>query len=123
MPRHSSRSQESAAEGEESRDSDPPTHQPENEIPPNPPVAALSIRQQHRAVAEREASRLARPERRNAGPIGHASISKSAVTSTPFGISTGRPPTIDDRKEEWCGPFSVARQVRFSIHISKYLLS
>ena len=74
-----------------------------------------------RAVADREASRLARPERRSkAGPLPHASKSKSAVTSTPSGVSQigvllgGRSTqqvANNDEPDAWCGPFSVARQM------------
>jgi hypothetical protein len=111
MPRRSSRIQEVNTEEELAENL-----QPENETPTDPPsrpIVASSIRQRHRAVAEREASRLARPEHRDIGAIGHASKSKSAVTSTPFGISTGMQSTLHDDKQEWCGPFSVARQVSF----------
>ncbi len=78
------------------------------------------IRERSRAVAEREASRLARPERPViAGTLGHASKSKSAVMSTPFGQMMGGGRSPLGRKtdlgagvqEEWCGPFSVARQM------------
>jgi hypothetical protein len=79
-------------------------------------VLPVAVRERNRAVAEREASRLARPERRRVGNLGHAAMSKSAVTSTPFGYHNNAP-TRDDNDEkkddvqEWCGPFSVARQV------------
>ena len=74
-----------------------------------------AMRQRNRAVAEREASRLARPEPRRVGRLGHASRKKSAVTSTPSGYHARKNGDDDDTapdEEEWCGPFSVARQVR-----------
>ena len=71
-----------------------------------------SMRQRNRAVAEREASRLARPEPRRVGTLGHASRKKSAVTSTPSGYNhTAKREESKQEVEEWCGPFSVARQV------------
>ncbi|KAL7431208.1 hypothetical protein ACHAXM_002561 [Skeletonema potamos] len=79
-----------------------------------------AIRNRSRAVAEREASRLARPDQPLASlTLGHASKMKSAVSSTPFGqlmksakgaggnIGT----TNNNEAQEWCGPFSVARQM------------
>lgn len=73
-----------------------------------------AMRQRNRAVAEREASRLARPEKRKVGTLGHAAKSKSAVASTPSGFHRDSNNTAveDDENQEWCGPFSVARQVR-----------
>lgn len=80
-------------------------------LPANP-------RERNRAVAEREASRLARPERRVVPTLRHASRLKSAVTSTPFGhhISKSNSASAASNEsehdiEEWCGPFSVARQM------------
>jgi hypothetical protein len=71
-----------------------------------------SMRQRNRAVAEREASRLARPEPRRVGKLGHASRKKSAVTSTPSGYNyAANREESKQEVEEWCGPFSVARQV------------
>lgn len=72
-----------------------------------------SIRQRNRAVAEREASRLARPEPRRVGTLGHASRKKSAVTSTPSGYNYDAASKQQETQEveEWCGPFSVARQM------------
>ncbi len=67
------------------------------------------MRQRNRAVAEREASRLARPEARKVGTLGHASRHKSAVTSTPSGYNYAT--QKEQNNEEWCGPFSVARQM------------
>jgi hypothetical protein len=80
-----------------------------------------------RAVAEREASRLARPDRpSSSSALGHASRSMSSVMSTPFGQhamgggarggggvsrSPDFDPTGSHREEEWCGPYSVARQM------------
>lgn len=69
-----------------------------------------AVRQRNRAVAEREASRLARPEPRRVGRLGHASRKKSAVTSTPSGYHASNR-ADDTQEEEWCGPFSVARQM------------
>lgn len=75
------------------------------------------IRDRQRAVAEREAARLARPERRAASTLGHADRKKSAVTSTPFGIlsnssSKKHYDDIDNNHETtWCGPFTIARQM------------
>ena len=71
-----------------------------------------------RAVAEREASRLARPDGPAAASmLGHASKTKSVVSSTPFGQlmntkkrSGGNNSGTND-PQEWCGPFSVARQM------------
>ncbi|CAJ1952500.1 unnamed protein product [Cylindrotheca closterium] len=73
---------------------------------------ASHVRDRQRAVAEREAARLARPEQRKRVKLAHADRKKSAVTSTPFGLHRGSS-TVDDEPEdqEWCGPFSVARQV------------
>ncbi|GAX25541.1 DNA repair protein RAD7 [Fistulifera solaris] len=73
------------------------------------PRVAEHIRERQRAVAEREASRLARPDVRAERTLGHADRTKSAVTSTPFGILTKK--KQQETQEEWCGPFSVARQM------------
>lgn len=71
-----------------------------------------AMRQRNRAVAEREASRLARPEPRRVGTLGHASRKKSAVASTPSGYNYATQNSNEkDEVEEWCGPFSVARQM------------
>ncbi|KAL3761903.1 hypothetical protein ACHAW5_006132 [Stephanodiscus triporus] len=76
-----------------------------------------AMRERSRAVAEREASRLARPDQPVASnQLGHASKAKSAVMSTPFGqMMGGRSPagrkSDPGLQEEWCGPFSVARQM------------
>lgn len=82
-------------------------------------VASNSMRSRNRAVAQREASRLARPERRKIGKLRHATRSKSAVSSTPSGYHHHEHNNDDDddddkqeEPQEWCGPFSVARQVR-----------
>jgi hypothetical protein len=76
-------------------------------------VVPERVRERQRAVAEREASRLARPEVRPIVSLGHADRQKSAVTSTPFGVLTTRASnsTKDSPPQEWCGPFSVARQM------------
>lgn len=71
-----------------------------------------AMRQRNRAVAEREASRLARPEPQRKTKLGHASRNKSAVASTPSGYNYATQNKSDGQEpEEWCGPFSVARQV------------
>lgn len=70
-----------------------------------------AMRERNRAVAEREASRLARPEPRRVGTLGHASRKKSAVTSTPSGYNYSSNNKDSSEVEEWCGPFSVARQM------------
>jgi len=79
------------------------------------------VRDRQRAVAEREAARLARPERSSRPALAHADRKLSAVSSTPFGFfsssknsndSDDDPDNDQDKKtEEWCGPFSVARQM------------
>ena len=72
---------------------------------------AQNMRERSRAVAEREAIRLARPDQHLAArTLGHASKAKSAVSSTPFGQLLS-PSVKNDIHEEWCGPFSVARQM------------
>ena len=84
-----------------------------------PPAAAAArqlpehIRNRQRAVAEREAARLARPEARPKARLGHADRKKSAVTSTPFGFLAGNNSTTSATVEDttWCGPFTVARQM------------
>mmetsp|Transcript_20227 Transcript_20227/g.43977 ORF Transcript_20227/g.43977 Transcript_20227/m.43977 type:complete len:638 (-) Transcript_20227:493-2406(-) len=83
---------------------------------PAPTDALRVMRERSRAVAEREASRLARPDQPGgATNLGHANKAKSAVMSTPFGQMTSRSPsgrkTDAEVEEEWCGPFSVARQM------------
>lgn len=82
-----------------------------------------SMRLRNRAVAEREAARLARPERTGlTTALGHASKKKSAVSSTPVGYGFGLAKKTSARagganngggghEDEWCGPFSVARQM------------
>ncbi|KAL7475980.1 hypothetical protein ACHAW6_001869 [Cyclotella cf. meneghiniana] len=85
--------------------------------PDEEPNPTQSMRDRSRAVAEREASRLARPDQAtSARTLGHASKSKSAVMSTPLGnmifgrnSSPGVRSSADEH--EWCGPFSVARQM------------
>jgi len=87
--------------------------------PPPPPQdeaghsVAAHVRDRQRAVAEREASRLARPEKRPTKSIGHADRKKSAVTSTPFGLFArqDKDGSIKESQQGWCGPFSVARQM------------
>ena len=68
------------------------------------------MRDRQRAVAEREASRLARPEYRRTKVLNHADRKKSAVSSTPFGFHRTRK-VVEEGEEEWCGPWSVARQM------------
>jgi Leucine Rich repeat len=79
-------------------------------------VVPENVRIRQRAVAEREAARLARPERREGKYIGHADRKKSAVSSTPFGFMgnsvTPSKSVIDGLSTaDWCGPFSLARQM------------
>ena len=62
-----------------------------------------------RQVAEREASRLARPDKPSVGSVVHAK--RSSRLSTPFGSLKKSPDTSGATHEEWCGPFSVARQM------------
>ena len=88
------------------------------------------MRQRMRSVAEREASRLARPDVSLQNTLGHASRDKSAVSSCPTGIGsfvrrsagtgtgTGNGSSSSSsnsqgrqQQQEWCGPFSVARQM------------
>lgn len=78
-----------------------------------------SVRLRNRAVAEREASRLARPSQPlRSTRLGHATKGKSAVASVPMGrfvkgttSSSKSDGKIDGIAEDaWCGPFSVARQ-------------
>ncbi|CAB9507910.1 LRR [Seminavis robusta] len=72
-----------------------------------------AVRARQRAIAEREAARLARPERRATSTLGHADRKKSAVTSTPFGIlaSSNASAGAEEESTGWCGPFTVARQM------------
>mmetsp|Transcript_4288 Transcript_4288/g.8929 ORF Transcript_4288/g.8929 Transcript_4288/m.8929 type:complete len:148 (-) Transcript_4288:1798-2241(-) len=96
-----------AAPGGESNDEDDGERSGDNPV--------RFMRQRNRAVAEREASRLARPDAPlGSMMLGHASKAKSAVMSTPFGQLMGRKASTkreDNISQEWCGPFSVARQV------------
>lgn len=76
-----------------------------------------NVRIRQRAVAEREAARLARPEKRSTSTLGHADRKKSAVSSTPFGLINPSGTKNEERiidglsTSEWCGPFSLARQM------------
>lgn len=85
--------------------------------PAGPRVVAENVRIRQRAVAEREAARLARPEKRSTASLGHADRKKSGVSSTPFGIFPSPGSKNDARMidglstSEWCGPFSLARQM------------
>ena len=78
------------------------------------------VQERNRSIAEREALRLARPERPQGKSLAHANRNKSAVSSTPFGFDTfkrGGDNNIDDddtrqySPDDWCGPFSVAKQM------------
>lgn len=74
------------------------------------------VRDRQRAVAEREASRLARPERSSQPKLAHVNRKISAVSSTPFGFFCSKndddvDDDVDDDQDQWCGPFSVARQM------------
>lgn len=71
------------------------------------------VRDRQRAVAEREAARLARPEQRRTAVLAHADRKKSAVSSTPVGFLAKNTisPHQQTETQEWCGPFSVARQM------------
>lgn len=113
-PRRSStrgkKSSEDAAKSEapvaSENDNDPDEEEEDRLLP-------TALRERNRAVAEREASRLARPERRKIGNLGHASKAKSSVSSTPSGLHASFHNGGEEEVQEWCGPFSVARQVRF----------
>eukprot|EP00537_Pseudo-nitzschia_pungens_P005005 CAMPEP_0172364190 /NCGR_PEP_ID=MMETSP1060-20121228/7379_1 /TAXON_ID=37318 /ORGANISM="Pseudo-nitzschia pungens, Strain cf. cingulata" /LENGTH=200 /DNA_ID=CAMNT_0013087143 /DNA_START=137 /DNA_END=736 /DNA_ORIENTATION=- len=77
---------------------------------------AANVRERQRAVAEREAARLARPERSRRPMLAHANRKLSAVSSTPFGFLASNSNSNsnkdgDSDTEEWCGPFSVARRM------------
>lgn len=72
---------------------------------------AEHVRDRQRAVAEREAARLAKPEQRPKATLGHADRTKSAVSSTPFGTLARRSNEENESNQVWCGPFSVARQM------------
>lgn len=73
-------------------------------------VLPEEVRARMRAVADREASRLARPEKKaKSASLAHATRSKAAVTSTPFGRHNRLQEV--DAQGDWCGPFSVARQL------------
>jgi hypothetical protein len=78
--------------------------------PPERSVAS-HVRDRQRAVAEREASRLARPEQRSTKQLKHADRKKSAVSSTPFGVHKSTVAPADGEIDEWCGPWSVARRM------------
>lgn len=72
---------------------------------------AAHVRDRQRAVAEREAARLARPERQEKKTLAHADLKKSGVSSTPFGFYRNTVVKYETEGEEWCGPFNVARQM------------
>lgn len=69
------------------------------------PSVASHVRERHRAIAEREASRLARPAAPSNASI-HVSRQKSAVSSTPSGYHR----TSSTTETAYCGPFKIARQ-------------
>lgn len=97
-----------AKRGNRSRGSD----RQEAQAPPQERSVAAHVRDRQRAVAEREASRLARPEQPRVAQLAHADRKKSAVTSTPFGVHRSTlPKAAEGEVEEWCGPWSVARQM------------
>jgi len=67
---------------------------------------AAQVRERSRAVAEREASRLARPDQpAESSSLGHASRKISGVSTTPFGMMMGRNPMGSNKndgvQEEW----------------------
>ena len=69
------------------------TNENRGDSPENAPSASSGtglpsrVLRRNRAVAEREASRLARPDRPvGASSLGHASRKKSAVASVPMGL-------------------------------------
>ncbi|KAL7572057.1 hypothetical protein ACA910_001707 [Epithemia clementina (nom. ined.)] len=83
-----------------------------NEQEPQPHRSVAShVRERQRAVAEREAARLARPEARPTPTLAHADRKKSAVTSTPSGVVPPKTNAVHKANAGWCGPFSVARQM------------
>jgi hypothetical protein len=103
------------------------TNENRGDSPENAPSASSGtglpsrVLRRNRAVAEREASRLARPDRPvGASSLGHASRKKSAVASVPMGLfvksstrtpRSGRVSEGTAAEDDWCGPFSVARQM------------
>ena len=82
---------------------------------------ASHVRDRQRAVAEREAARLARPEASRRSILAHANRKLSAVSSTPFGFLATNSGNIQDEAENegWCGPFSVARRMIANREIAK----
>ena len=73
-------------------------------------------REQMREIAESQAARLARPEKRRVVKLAHADAKKSAVSSTPFGVHRSSLARYEEENngedgDGWCGPFSVARQI------------
>uniref|UniRef100_A0A7S3Q289 Uncharacterized protein n=2 Tax=Chaetoceros debilis TaxID=122233 RepID=A0A7S3Q289_9STRA len=81
------------------------------------------VQRRNRSIAEREAARLARPDRPSVQSLAHANRAKSAVSSTPFGIGNFKGTNASSisssalenessaASSDWCGPFSVARQM------------
>ena len=114
--RRSNRRSTAAAANVNNDNEAPPSVDEDNDANNNNP-RMRAMRERSRAVAEREASRLARPDQPLASrTLGHASKSKSAVSSTPFGQlmkgTKGSSSTNNNNEaQEWCGPFSVARQM------------
>ena len=102
------RSRRSAAEAEEVPPAPPPGGPGGRRVP-------VVVRERQRAVAEREAARLAVPEKRTVQSLGHADRKKSAVMSTPSGFLYKQEGAAvkggSSEPQEWCGPFSVARQM------------
>ena len=112
------RSRRNQASTDAANEGDPPTEQDaesNNDATANGGRSvAPHVREWQRRVAEREANRLARPEASRKATLDHADRTKSAVSSTPFGYHAKRTEGEDDGviiQEEWCGPFSVARQM------------
>jgi len=82
------------------------------------------VLERQRAVADREASRLARPESSKVGTSSSSSAKRKGgivISSTPFGSIRSTTTNNNSNnhhhqqqrqeEEEWCGPFSVARQL------------
>ena len=116
MPRSSSRSRRSGGDQQAAAAESEETNNNEN----NNRQLPAHIRERQRAVAEREAARLARPEKRAGATLGHADRKKSAVTSTPFGIFASTTSSsssrrgddyVENQETTWCGPFTIARQM------------
>ncbi|GKY92375.1 hypothetical protein MPSEU_000208400 [Mayamaea pseudoterrestris] len=72
---------------------------------------AEHVRERQRFVAEREANRLARPEEQPQANLDHANRKLSGVSTTPRGMLIKKGAGSNHLSQEWCGPFSVARQM------------